>query len=87
MTPTEQARADAAADVMTARWLVGHSPFELCPVSGLPIPADYIWTDHARPGSYNACAACSDQIPKTLRQLNAERGRRRRAIPGLRGDR
>jgi len=51
-----------------------------CPVTGLDAPGRVLWTLHARPGCYNACAACADprEVP-TLRELDdARRNRRRR---------
>ena len=33
----------------------------------------WIWTDHDKPGTGNACADCSDKDFKSLTQLNAER--------------
>ncbi len=43
------------------------------PVTGKPIPHEQIFTDHARRGCYNSCAACSDDkrtLAERLADLN-----------------
>jgi hypothetical protein len=52
----------------------------LCPVTGEVRPRHEagrwdIWTDHDRPGIFNACPCCSDTAPGSLYELNKQRKR------------
>ena len=41
-----------------------------CPITGQPIPGNFIFTDHARPGCFNACRACHQDGRGLAERLN-----------------
>jgi hypothetical protein len=55
---------------------VRHHLHKPCPITGNPIPGDFIFSDHSRPGLENACHACHDDrrsFSEMLYDLNRSR--------------
>lgn len=66
---------DTALDAIE-REEVRHEHGKPCPLTGEPIPQEQIFTEHSRPGCFNACGACSSDkrtVAERLRDLAEER--------------
>lgn len=47
-----------------------HEHGKPCPATGEPIPGEVIFTDHERPGCFNACRACHHDARTTAERLH-----------------